>query len=125
MALFEQFGVNPGEVMQRPNGRPVGVRDGMGQRRAQVMNPALQGMQFAQSPVAGTPYGGPAPLQGGGPMPMQGAYPPRPMNIQPVGGITPMQRPVAPQPTAMPQPMGLTNQYAQNVMGKYGMNRGY
>ena len=38
--------------LQRPNGRPVGARTGMGPQPAGVMNPQLGGMQFTQSPVA-------------------------------------------------------------------------
>jgi len=133
--LFEQFGVNPGDVMQRANGRPMGVRDGMGQQRAGVMNPTLQGMQFTGSPIAGGPRPMPGSMGQGAMTQPMGGLPPmqRPPMQSPVMQRPPIQRPPMPQPMAtpqimgapQPQPMGLTNQYANNVMGKYGMNRGY
>lgn len=47
MAFFEKY---PG----RPEGRPVGVRDGQGAKPQGTMNPVLGGMKHTQTPL-GTP----------------------------------------------------------------------
>jgi hypothetical protein len=51
MAIFDKYQ----ELMgPRPNGRPVGVRDGFGQQVQQVANPALQGMVNANGVLGST-----------------------------------------------------------------------
>lgn len=69
----------------RPNGRPVGVRDGMGQQPRQVSSPALGG----QVNTPGSIVGGPLPL-GGGPIP---GAPTGPMDFSRNSGSGPLGPP--------------------------------
>jgi hypothetical protein len=48
--LFGQYGVQPNQLFQRPNGRPLGTRDGMGATPPprQFSNPIFGGLQFSQ-----------------------------------------------------------------------------
>jgi len=53
MGLFEQYGVNPFDVVgRRLNGRPLGVRNGMGQRRNEMLNPVLSGLKYRDIQIA-------------------------------------------------------------------------
>ena len=58
MPFFEKYG----ELTGRPNGRPVGVRDGQGQRPMSFENPMLQGMAHTPNPMA-TPMAPSAPVR--------------------------------------------------------------
>lgn len=105
MAIFDKYQ----EVMgPRPNGRPVGVRDGFGQQPQQVMNPALSGMTRAPGGVVGGPIPG---VTRTGPLPTP--FPAAPPQF--------MQRPPALQSinTAMPNLAGMSGGVGGQNMSPY------